>query len=41
MKQEMRENRAFFYTGTRITSYTLGFIEAFMTGIPIVSISEM
>ncbi|MFF2290453.1 glycosyltransferase family protein [Peribacillus butanolivorans] len=41
MKQEMRENRAFFYTGTRITSYTLGFIEAFMTGIPIVSVSEI
>lgn len=41
MKQKMRENRAFFYTGTRITSYTLGFIEAFMTGIPIVSVSEM
>jgi hypothetical protein len=41
IKQELRQNRAFFYTGTRITSYTLGFIEAFMTGIPIVSISEM
>lgn len=41
MKQELRENRTFFYTGTRITSYTLGFIEAFMTGIPIVSVSEI
>ncbi|MFJ5713997.1 hypothetical protein [Neobacillus sp. NPDC093127] len=41
MKQELRQNRVFFYTGTRITSYTLGFIEAFMTGIPIVSVSEM
>ncbi|WP_416829176.1 glycosyltransferase [Ectobacillus polymachus] len=41
MKQEMKENRAFFYTGTRVTSYTLGFIEAFMTGIPIVSVSEI
>jgi hypothetical protein len=41
MKQELRENRAFFYTGTRITSYTLGFIEAFMTGIPVVSVSEI
>ncbi|WP_155816358.1 glycosyltransferase [Bacillus methanolicus] len=40
IKQEMRENRAFFYTGTRVTSYTLGFIEAFMTGIPIVSVGE-
>ena len=41
MKNEMRENRVFFYTGTRIPSYTLGFIEAFMTGIPIVSVSEI
>ncbi|MCM3693952.1 glycosyltransferase [Neobacillus niacini] len=40
VKQELRENRTYFYTGTRITSYTLGFIEAFMTGIPIVSVSE-
>ncbi|WP_114378378.1 hypothetical protein [Paenibacillus prosopidis] len=38
LKQELRENRVFFYTG--VTSYTLGFIEAFMTGIPIVSIGE-
>jgi hypothetical protein len=41
MKNELRENRAYFYTGTRIPSYTLGFIEAFMTGIPIVSVSEL
>ncbi|RCW50864.1 hypothetical protein [Paenibacillus prosopidis] len=40
LKQELRENRVFFYTGTQVTSYTLGFIEAFMTGIPIVSIGE-
>ncbi|MBT2618559.1 MULTISPECIES: glycosyltransferase [unclassified Bacillus (in: firmicutes)] len=40
LKQEMRDNRIFFYTGTQVTSYTLGFIEAFMTGIPIVSIGE-
>lgn len=41
MKQEMRDHRAYFYTGTRVPSYTLGFIEAFMTGIPIVSVSEI
>lgn len=40
LKQELKENRVFFYTGTQVTSYTLGFIEAFMTGIPIVSIGE-
>ena len=40
IKEELRNNRVFFYTGTRVTSYTLGFIEAFMTGIPIVSIGE-
>lgn len=40
LKQELRENRIFFYTGTQVTSYTLGFIESFMTGIPIVSIGE-
>lgn len=38
LKQMLRFNRVFFYTGTRPASYTLGFIEAFMTGIPIVSI---
>jgi len=38
LKQMMRFNRAYFYTGTRPAGYTLGFIEAMMTGIPIVSI---
>ena len=40
LKKEMKNNRLFFYTGTQVTSYTLGFIEAFMTGIPIVSVGE-
>jgi len=40
MKEKLRESRTFFYTGTRLTSYTLGFIEAFMTGIPIVSVGH-
>jgi glycosyltransferase involved in cell wall biosynthesis len=30
----------YFYTGTYPASYTLNFIEAFMTGIPIVAIGE-
>lgn len=38
LKKELRDNRVFFYTGTHPASYTLGFIEAMMTGIPIVSI---
>ncbi len=33
-----RDNRVFFYTGTKPASYTLGFIEAWMTGIPVVAI---
>ena len=38
MKARLRRARAYLYTGTRPASYTLGFIEAMMTGIPIVSI---
>jgi len=38
LKQEMKTNRCYFYTGTHPASYTLNFIEAFMTGIPIVAI---
>jgi len=38
LQQEMRDNRVYFYTGTKPASYTLNFIEAFMTGIPIVAI---
>lgn len=38
LQQEMRENRVYFYTGTKPASYTLNFIEAFMTGIPVVAI---
>ncbi len=35
---EYRFNRVFFYTGTIPASYTLSFMEAMMTGIPIVAI---
>lgn len=36
--QEMRDNRVYFYTGTHPASYTLNFMEAWMTAIPIVAI---
>jgi len=38
MKQSLRCNRAYLYCGTQPASYTLGLIEAMMTGIPVVSI---
>lgn len=38
MKQKMRDSRVYLYTGTQPASYTLNFIEAFMTGIPIVAL---
>ena len=34
----LRKARAYLYTGTQPASYTLGLIEAMMTGIPVVSI---
>jgi len=40
MKQLMRDNRVYVYTGTQPASYTLNFIEAFMTGIPVVAIGS-
>lgn len=38
MKDALRTARAYLYTGTQPASYTLGLIEAMMTGIPVVSI---
>lgn len=38
MKAALRRARAYLYTGTQPASYTLGLIEAMMTGIPVVSI---
>lgn len=38
LKTAMQEYRVYFYTGTWPASYTLNFIEAFMTGIPMVCI---
>lgn len=39
-KEIMREARVFFYHGTYPASYTLSFIEAMMTGIPIVAVGK-
>ena len=36
LKQILKDNRCYFYTGTHPASYTLNFIEALMTGIPLV-----
>lgn len=38
MRAWLRKARCYLYTGTQPASYTLGLIEAMMTGIPIVSI---
>ncbi len=40
LKQVYRDYRVYFYTGTYPASYTLNFIEALMTGIPIVAIGS-
>jgi hypothetical protein len=38
LQQAMRDYRVYFYVGTHPASYTLNFIEAWMTGIPVVAI---
>lgn len=40
MREYLRRARAYVYTGTHPASYTLGLIEALMTGVPVVSIGE-
>jgi glycosyltransferase involved in cell wall biosynthesis len=40
LKEAYRTYRCFFYTGTIPASYTLSFIEAFMTGIPVVALGH-
>ena len=40
LKAALRENRAFFYTGTYPAPYTLGFVEAWIAGIPVVAIGH-
>ena len=39
MKAWLRRGKVYLYTGTQPASYTLGLIEAMMTGIPIISIA--
>ncbi len=38
LKAAYRNHRVYFYTGTYPASYTLNFIEAMMTGIPVIAI---
>jgi len=38
LQEELRASRVYFYTGTHPASYTLNFIESWMTGIPVVAI---
>lgn len=38
MRAYLRRIRAYIYTGTQPASYTLGLLEAMMTGVPVVSI---
>ena len=38
LKRAYRDSRVYFYTGTMPACYTLNFVEAYMTGIPIVAI---
>jgi glycosyltransferase involved in cell wall biosynthesis len=38
LKQEMRDARCYFYTGTHPASYTLNLMESMMSGCPIVAI---
>lgn len=38
--EKMKQSAVYFYTGTWPASYTLNFIEAFMSGIPIVAIGN-
>lgn len=40
MKAQLRSARCYLYTGTQPASYTLGLIEAGMTGVPVVSIDR-
>lgn len=40
LKATMRESRVFFYFGTIPAPYTLSFIEAMMTGIPVVAVGR-
>jgi glycosyltransferase involved in cell wall biosynthesis len=40
LKKKLQDSRAFIYGGTYPASYTLAFIEAWMTGIPVVALGQ-
>lgn len=40
LKAMLRESRVFFYFGTIPANYTLSFVEALMTGIPVVAVGQ-
>ena len=40
LKKELRASRVYFFTGTQPASYVLNFMEAWMTGIPIVALGK-
>lgn len=40
MQQKMRDARVYIYTGTQPASYVLNFIEAWMTGVPVVALGR-
>jgi len=40
MKRKLREARVYVYTGTKPACYTLGLVEAMMTGIPVVALGS-
>lgn len=40
LKQALRDNRVFFYTMTWPAPYTMAFMEAWMTGIPVIAIGR-
>ena len=40
MREYLRRCRAYLYTGTFPASYTLGLIEALMTGVPVISVTQ-
>ncbi len=40
MKKALRDHRCYFYTGTYPAGYTLGFMEAYMTGCPVVALGR-
>ena len=40
LKRALRRARVYFYTGTQPASYTLNFMEAMMTGIPVVALGK-